>query len=155
MIETERKFLVKNTSFITDATRHYPIIQGFLNRDPDRVVRIRLSGNNSWITVKGRSDATGTTRFEWEKPISQTDAKALLTLCEAGVISKIRYEVPVKNHLFEVDVFKGENEGLILAEIELSSVDEAFEKPLWIGKEVTGDERFYNACLSKNPYKNW
>ncbi|MDT8346299.1 MAG: CYTH domain-containing protein [Flavobacteriaceae bacterium] len=155
MTETERKFLVKNTLFINDSTHQYPIVQGFLNRDPERVVRIRISGEKAWITVKGRSDASGTTRFEWEKSIPLEDAKTLLSLCEPGIISKTRYEIPVSNHWFEVDVFEGENHGLILAEVELSTADEAFEKPHWIGKEVTGDNRYYNTCLSRHPFKNW
>jgi adenylate cyclase len=94
-------------------------------------------------------------RFEWEKEIALSEAKSLLELCESGVIRKTRYEIKVENHVFEVDEFYGENEGLVVAEIELQSETDSFEKPSWLGTEVTNDQRYYNAYLSKNPFKNW
>src|SRR5690606_2800289 len=109
----------------------------------------------AFLTVKGKSNSSGTTRSEWETEIPVADAEILLTLCEKGIIDKMRYEVNVGNHLFEVDEFFGENEGLIIAEIELQREDELFEKPVWLGKEVTGEVKFYNSQLSKHPFKNW
>ena len=129
-------------------------MQGFLNRDPNRTVRVRLKGDKGYLTVKGKTNATGTTRSEWETEISPADAAHLLTLCESGVIEKIRYEIPVGKHSFEVDEFLGENQGLILAEIELQTENETFQKPNWLGKEVTGDLRYYNSQLSLVPFKN-
>jgi len=155
MIEIERKFLVNSNQFMKEATRSYLISQGFLNTHPDRTVRVRIRDNQGWLTVKGRSDERGITRFEWEKEIPVGEALELMNLCEEGIIQKRRFEVLVGVHFFEVDVFSGLNEGLILAEIELTATDEPFEKPDWLGKEVTGDLRYYNSRLSQNPYKNW
>ena len=107
------------------------------------------------MTIKGKGNSSGTTRLEWETEIPLQDAEKLLTICESGIIEKIRHEVKVGNHIYEVDVFAGKNEGLIMAEVELSAENEAFEKPSWLGKEVTNDERFYNAYLSVNPFKSW
>jgi CYTH domain-containing protein len=118
-------------------------------------VRIRIKGTKGYITIKGKGNASGTTRFEWEKEITLLEAEQLLLLCEEGVIDKIRYEIPVGNHCFEVDVFAGVNQGLIVAEIELQAENEAFEKPNWLGNEVTGQERYYNAYLSVTPFKDW
>jgi CYTH domain-containing protein len=112
-------------------------------------------GEIGFLTIKGKGNESGTTRLEWETEISLMDARPLLAICESGVIDKIRHEIPVGNHVFEVDEFFGENEGLVIAEIELSSENEPFEKPAWLGKEVTGDYRYYNAYLSKNPFKAW
>ncbi|MFD2551409.1 CYTH domain-containing protein [Bizionia sediminis] len=155
MIEIERKFLVHSQQFKTDATSKTRIKQGFLNTDKARTVRIRLQDTNGFITVKGASSDNGLSRFEWEKEISKSDAEALLALCEVGVIDKIRHRVAVGNHVFEVDEFFGENAGLIVAEVELSHPNETFEKPKWLGKEVTGDVRYYNSQLSKQPYTTW
>ncbi len=155
MIEIERKFLVRSEDFKNDAYQQTRILQGFLNTDKERTVRIRLKGDLGFLTVKGVSTDDGTSRFEWEKEISIEDAKALMQLCEKGVIDKIRYEVKFDNHLFEVDEFFGDNEGLIIAEVELNHVSEVFKKPSWIGEEVTGDIKYYNAQLSKQPYKTW
>lgn len=155
MQEIERKFLVKNDSFINWATAKKKIAQGYLNTNPERTVRVRISNEKGFLTIKGKGNESGMTRFEWEKEISLEEAKSLLVLCEKGVIEKTRFEIPSGNHLFEVDVFYGENEGLIVAEIELSDEDEAFEIPDWLGKEVTNDERYYNAYLSRNPYSEW
>lgn len=155
MIEIERKFLVTSKEFKKDAFKNTRIIQGFLNTNPERTVRVRLKGDIGFITVKGKSTTDGLSRFEWEKEISISDAESLLALCEKGVIDKIRYEVNLGQHVFEVDVFYGENNGLIVAEVELNHEDDTFEKPSWLGEEVTGDIRYYNSELSKNAFKNW
>ncbi len=155
MIEIERKFLVNSNQFEQEATRSYLISQGFLNTHPDRTVRVRVRDNQGWLTVKGRSDARGISRFEWEKEIPVDEALELMNLCEEGIIQKRRFEVLVGVHFFEVDVFIGANEGLVIAEIELATVDETFDKPEWLGKEVTGDLKYYNSKLSQHPFKNW
>lgn len=155
MIEIERKFLVKSDAFKAEAFKQTRLIQGYLNSHKDRAVRVRLKGNVGFLTIKGTSSANGLSRFEWEKQISKPEAEALLNLCEPGIINKIRYEVKVKNHTFEVDEFFGENEGLIIAEVELTFENESFEKPLWLANEVTGDSKYYNSQISKNPFKNW
>lgn len=155
MIEIERKFLVQNTDAIAQATSQYKIVQGYLNDDPERTVRVRIKGNQGFITIKGKSNASGTSRMEWEKEISVAEAEALLTLCKSGVIAKTRHIIPIGEHSYELDVFYGENEGLIMAEIELTSENEKFVKPNWLGEEVTGDIRYYNAYLSKHPFTQW
>jgi len=155
MIEIERKFLVQSEEFKQQAFEQNEIAQGYLNSDPERTVRVRIKGNQGYLTIKGKGNATGMSRLEWETAIPVDEAKMLLNLCESGVISKTRYEVPLGNHVYEVDVFFGENEGLIVAEIELQSEDEAFEKPEWLGEEVTNNEKYYNSYLSKNPFKKW
>lgn len=155
MTEIERKFLVKDDSFKTEAFTKNHIVQGYLNSNPERTVRIRIKGNKGFLTIKGASNDTGLSRFEWEKEIPVAEAKALLLLCEKGVIDKTRFEIKQGNHTFEVDEFYGDNEGLIVAEIELSTETETFEKPNWLGIEVTGDIRYYNAYLSNNPFKKW
>lgn len=154
-IEIERKFLVKSEAFKSEAFKFYVIKQGFLNRDPERTVRIRLKNDKGILTVKGKSTDNGLSRFEWEKEISKKDAEALLLLCEKGIIDKTRYEVKVDKHIFEVDEFYGDNEGLVVAEVELKTINEAFNTPDWLGEEVTGDTKYYNSALSKKPYKNW
>lgn len=155
MVEIERKFLVISEAFIGESFAQKRIVQAYLSSVPERTVRVRIKGENGFITIKGKSNDSGTTRLEWEKEISLSEAESLLSICESGIIDKIRYEVKVGNHVFEVDVFSGKNEGLIIAEIELQSEHEIFEKPLWLGKEVTNDERFYNSFLSKKPFKTW
>jgi adenylate cyclase len=155
MIEIERKFLVNSNDFIKEAFLSHEISQGYLNTNPERTVRVRIKGNEGFLTIKGAGNDTGLSRFEWEKKIDVDEAKQLLLLCEKGVISKIRYNVKIGKHIFEVDVFSGENQGLIIAEIELESENEIFEKPIWLGKEVTKEERYYNAYLSKKPFLNW
>ena len=155
MIEIERKFLLVSDNYKKEAYKQTKIIQGFLNTHKERAVRIRIMGAEAFITVKGISNKEGTTRFEWEKEIPQEEAKMLLKLCEPNLIEKIRYEVKVGFHFFEIDEFFGENEGLTMAEIELSEENEEFIKPDWLGKEVTGDVRYYNSKLSKIPYRNW
>ena len=129
--------------------------QGFLNSDPRRVVRIRLSGEQAWITVKGMGDATGRSRFEWEKLLDLSEAQALFELCEPGRIEKIRHLVRVEDVLFEVDEFLGENQGLVVAEIELDHPEQSFPFPEWLGPEVTGQVEYYNSQLSKKPFRSW
>lgn len=155
MQEIERKFLVKSEAFITESHHQNRIVQGYLNSDPERTVRVRIKGEKGFLTVKGIGNASGTTRLEWETEIPVSDAETLLPLCEKGVIDKVRYEIQKGSHTFEVDVFSGDNEGLIIAEVELQSENELFEKPDWLGSEVTGDKRYYNAFLSNNPYTLW
>ncbi|MCB4798163.1 CYTH domain-containing protein [Neotamlana laminarinivorans] len=155
MIEIERKFLVKTEAFKTEAYKQTRLVQGYLNSHKDRAVRVRLKDDSGFLTIKGASSYSGMSRFEWEKEISKHEAEALLNICEPGIIDKIRYEVKVKNHTFEIDEFFGNNQGLVVAEVELKSESESFEKPLWLGKEVTGDAKYYNSQLIKNPFKNW
>ncbi|MFS4492595.1 CYTH domain-containing protein [Maribacter sp. 2308TA10-17] len=155
MVEIERKFLVKSNQFKEQASCKTRIIQGFLNTHPERTVRVRIKGDSGFLTVKGISNTSGTSRFEWEKSIDANEAEALLTLCEEGVLEKTRYEIPQGKHIFEVDEFHGENQGLVIAEIELNTEGETFEKPEWLGREVTGTIKYYNSQLSKQPYKNW
>ncbi len=153
--EIERKFLVKGDfyPFVSTKTR---ITQGFLSSVAERMVRVRIMGDNGFLTIKGIGNASGASRYEWEKEITIEEAKELLELCEPGIIDKTRHIVPEAGGLkFEVDEFHGDNKGLIIAEIELPSEDHPFEKPDWLGKEVTGKTRYYNARLSKNPFKNW
>ncbi|MGB3606097.1 MAG: CYTH domain-containing protein [Psychroserpens sp.] len=155
MIEIERKFLVTSEAFKTESFKHTRIIQGYLNADPHRAVRVRLQGTEGFLTIKGISNESGLSRFEWETKISGSDAKALLQLCEKGVIEKVRFEVKLAQHIIEVDEFYQENIGLVLAEVELKHEDEHFEKPSWLGQEVTGDQRYYNSQLSQYPFKDW
>lgn len=155
MIEIERKFLVISEAFKKEAFKDTRIIQGYLNSHKQRAVRVRLKGELGYLTIKGESSKNGLSRFEWEKEIAKDEAESLLKLCESTIIDKIRYEIEVGNHIFEVDEFFGENEGLIVAEVELNFENEIFEKPNWLGNEVTGDIRYYNSQLSKQPYTSW
>lgn len=155
MLEIERKFAVKSTNFLANAKESYKITQGYLNTDKNRTVRVRIKGNKGFITVKGISSADGLSRFEWEKEINIKDAEALLLLCEDFVIDKTRYIIPFDAVVYEVDVFEGANKGLVIAEVELESTEQQFEKPEWLGEELTGDERFYNAYLSNVPFSSW
>lgn len=155
MLEIERKFLVTSEAYKTLAFKSTRIVQGFLNTDPDRTVRVRIKGDKGFITVKGRSNAAGTIRTEWEKEIDVDDARSLLELCEEGVIDKIRYEISAGKHIFEVDEFFGENLGLTVAEVELAEENEVFLKPDWLGDEVTGEPKYYNSQLSKHPFLTW
>lgn len=155
MIEIERKFLVTSKTFKNEAQKSTRIIQGFLNTNPERTVRIRIKGKHAFITVKGIGNTSGTSRFEWEKEIDVSEAEQLMLLCEKGIIEKIRYEISLGNHIYEVDEFFGENKDLIIAEIELEDENETFLKPDWLGEEVTGNRKYYNSQLSKKPYKTW
>ena len=156
MIEIERKFLVTSDSYKIESKKNkIRIKQGFLNTHKERTVRVRLKDELGFLTVKGVSSKNGLSRFEWEKEISKKDALELLYLCEPGVIDKIRYEIKLENHTFEVDEFFGDNEGLIIAEVELENENESFKKPKWLGEEVTGQIKYYNSQLSKEPYNTW
>ena len=155
MIEIERKFLVTSNVFKKESFKNTRIIQGFLNTDKERIGRVRIKGNKGFLTVKGKSNNSGLSRFEWEKEITIIDAEELLKLCETGIIDKTRYEVKKGNHTFEVDEFSGDNKGLIVAEIELNFETESFKKPDWLGEEVTGEIKYYNSQLIKQPYKDW
>lgn len=154
-IEIERKFLVKSTEFKVQATGCSHFVQGYITSPPAKTVRVRIADDKAYLTIKGSGSASGMSRFEWEMEIPGKDALALLGICEGGVIEKDRYYVPFAGHTFEVDEFFGDNEGLVMAEVELSSEDEAFEKPEWLGQEVTGDSRYYNSSLRKYPYIQW
>ena len=152
--EIERKFLVKG-DFKSEVFKSTRITQGYLSSVPERTVRVRVKGDKGFITIKGIGNETGASRYEWEKEIPVEDVRELLKICEPGVIDKTRYLVKNGKYTFEVDEFYGDNDGLTVAEIELPSEDAAFNKPAWLGEEVTGDVRFYNSMLMKNPYKNW
>ena len=152
--EIERKFLVKG-EFKNLASKGTRIVQGYLSSIPERTVRVRIKGDKGFITIKGIGNTSGATRYEWEKEIPTNEIEELLKICEPGVIDKTRYLVKVGNHTFEVDEFYGENQGLTVAEIELSSESEDFVKPEWLGDEVTGDTKYYNSMLMKNPFTKW
>lgn len=155
MIEIERKFLVTATDFITESDVQFEIAQGYLSSHPERTVRVRIKGDKGYLTIKGKGNETGMSRLEWEKEIPLDEAKNLLPLCEKGVIEKTRYLVKKGAHTFEVDIFHGKNNGLIIAEIELTNEKEIFEKPSWLGEEVTNQDKYYNAYLSQKPFSNW
>lgn len=152
--EIERKFLVKG-DFMPFVSKSSRVTQGYLCSVPERAVRVRVKGDKGFLTIKGIGNQEGTKRYEWEKEIPVTEAQELMQICEPGVIDKTRHLVKQGNHTFEVDEFYGENQGLILAEIELGSEDESFEKPDWLGEEVTGDVKYYNVMLMKNPFTTW
>lgn len=152
--EIERKFLVKGP-FKELASSSSHIMQGYISSMRGRTVRVRIRDDKGYLTIKGPSDQGGLVRYEFEKEISLQDAHDLMKICEPGIIDKTRYLVPFGGHVFEVDEFYGENEGLILAEVELESPDEPFEKPAFLGREVTGDRRFYNSCMRTNPFCQW
>lgn len=153
--EIERKFLVLDDSFKDMAYACSHITQGYLTHGKGRSVRVRIRDNKAYLTIKGSSIHGGLSRYEWEKEISVADAQDLMKLTEPGRIDKHRYLVKSGEHVFEVDVFHGENEGLVMAEVELKSEDESFIKPPFIGKEVTGDRRYYNSFLTQVPYSVW
>jgi len=152
--EIERKFLVK-AGFKQFAFTHTRITQGYLSSVPERIVRVRTNGDKGFLTIKGVLSLSGMSRYEFEKEIPLNEAHELLALCEPGIIDKTRYLVQVGKFTFEVDEFYGENEGLVIAEIELSSEEELFDTPLWLGKEVTGERCYYNSKLAKNPFSKW
>ncbi|AUC21373.1 MULTISPECIES: CYTH domain-containing protein [Polaribacter] len=154
-LEIERKFLVKNDDFKSESYAQKSIKQGYLNSDKNRTVRVRISDEKAFMTIKGKSNATGTTRFEWEKEIEKSEAESLLLLCEPSIIDKTRYLVKVGDHTYEVDEFYGDNQGLTVAEVELNSETETFIKPNWLDQEVTGDVKYYNSSISKHPFKDW
>ena len=152
--EIERKFLVKG-DFSGEVYQSQRIVQGYICSSPDRSVRVRIRGDKGYLTIKGASDADGMSRYEFEKAITPEEADQLLKLCEPGTIDKVRNLVKAGAHTFEVDVFHGENEGLVMAEIELTDASEEFIHPDWLGEEVTGDVRYYNSMLSKQTYSHW
>ncbi|MCG1035289.1 CYTH domain-containing protein [Polaribacter sargassicola] len=154
-LEIERKFLVINDDFKSEAYQKNTIKQGYLNSDKNRTVRVRVADEKAFLTIKGKTNSSGTTRFEWEKEIDTQEAEELLLLCEPSIIEKTRFLVKSDHHTFEIDEFYGDNKGLIVAEIELNSENETFKKPLWLGREVTGNIEYYNSSISKNPFKNW
>ena len=153
--EIERKFLVKDDSYKALAHHSSRIAQGYICSMRGRTVRVRIRDDKGYLTIKGPSDASGLGRYEWEKEIPLHEAQELMKLCEPGMIDKTRYLVRSGSHVFEVDEFYGENEGLTIAEVELASADEAYEKPNFIGDEVTGDVKYYNSFLMKHPFSKW
>ena len=154
-VEIEKKFLVKNLDFISLSKSSKKIKQGYLSSQKERTVRIRITNDIGYITIKGKSENAGLSRFEWEKEIPVVEAEELFMLCEPGAIEKTRYLVDYEGYVFEVDVFDGENKGLVLAEVELNSINDKPKLPNWIGEEVTGDNRYYNSQLTKKPYNTW
>ena len=152
--EIERKFLIKG-EYKSQVYSQSRIVQGYICSERGRTVRIRIRDGKGYLTIKGASNASGTSRYEWEREIPLNEAEELMKICEPGVIDKTRYLVRSGKHVFEIDEFYGENEGLVVAEVELASEDEAFEKPGFIGQEVTGDIRYYNSQLMLHPYKSW
>ena len=154
-LEIERKFLVIDDSYKSAATSSTHIKQGYICSDRGRTVRVRVRGRQAFLTIKGPSLDEGLSRYEFEKEITLDEAEQLFRLCEPGVIDKTRFLVPVGNHIFEVDEFYGDNLGLVVAEVELSAGDEALEKPAFIGNEVTGDRRYYNSTLTRQPFNTW
>ena len=153
--EIERKFLVRDDSFKQMAASSSRIKKGYICSMRGRTVRVRIRDEKGYLTIKGPSDAAGMSRYEWEKEISLQEAEELMKLCEPGQIDKTRYLVNWGSHVFEVDVFYGENEGLVMAEVELQSEDESYERPPFLGKEVTGDVRYFNSFLMKKPFSQW
>ncbi len=154
-IEIERKFLVLNDDFKKESTRQIRIEQGYISSASGRTVRVRIKDDKGILTIKGKSQHSGLSRLEWETEIPLGEAEQLLQLCDKGKIEKIRYEIPVGKHIFEVDVFSGDNEGLIIAEVELDFEEQAYEKPHWLGSEVTTEIKYSNSRLVSNPYKYW
>lgn len=153
--EIERKFLVTSDAYRTMAASSSYIVQGYICHDRGRTVRVRIRDEKAYLTIKGPSDKAGLSRYEWETEIPLADARELMKLCAGGVIDKRRYLVPCGSHTFEVDEFYGDNQGLVIAEVELASESEPFDKPPFIGREVTGDRRYYNSHLLENPYCKW
>ena len=154
-LEIERKFLVASQNFKDYSFEKITIKQGFLNSHKERTVRVRVTNTKAYLTIKGKSNKSGTSRFEWENEISVNDAESLLLLCEENIIEKNRFLVKNGVRTFEVDEFLGLNNGLVIPEIELSNENEYFEKPTWLGVEVTGQKKYYNSNLSKHPFLNW
>ena len=152
-IEIERKFLVKDETWNSEVEKEIHIKQGYLNSNKERTVRVRIKGKRGFLTVKGKN--TNATRKEFEYEIPLSDAEEMLLLCEKPIIEKIRSEVVYENKRWEIDVFSGENQGLIIAEIELSTESEQFEIPQWLGQEVTQDTRYYNSNLINHPFLKW
>lgn len=153
--EIERKFLVTTDAYRDMAASSSHIVQGYICSDGGRTVRIRQRDARAFITIKGPSDKAGLSRYEWEMEIAVSDGRELMQLCQPGIIDKRRYLVPWGGHTFEVDEFYGDNQGLVVAEVELSAENEPFERPPFLGREVTGDRRYYNSHLRQKPYTQW
>lgn len=154
-IEIERKFLVINSSFKEVSIHSTYLKQGYLSLDKSRTVRVRIADDKAYLTIKGISNDTGMSRFEWEREIGIDDAHSLMSLALPGVVEKTRFIVPLDGYTWEVDEFLGDNSGLIIAEIELRSESESFQLPSFLGREVTGDSRYYNSYISQHPYSTW
>ncbi|MBQ9230301.1 MAG: CYTH domain-containing protein [Prevotella sp.] len=154
-LEIERKFLVLDDSYKQESFSHSHILQGYICSERGRTVRVRIRDDHAFITIKGPSMDGGLSRYEFEQEIPLEDGKQLMRLCEPGIIDKTRWLIRSGAHVFEVDEFLGDNEGLVMAEVELSSVDESARIPSFIGKEVTGDRRYYNSQLRQHPYRYW
>ena len=154
-IEIERKFLVTDDSYKALAYHSDRIVQGYICREGGNSTRVRVRGDKGYLTIKGPSMDGGLSRFEWEKEIPENEAWELLKLCHGGIIDKTRHLVKCGKHTFEVDEFHGDNDGLVVAEVELENADETFERPPFLGKEVTGDKRYYNSSLTRFPFKCW
>ena len=154
-LEIERKFLVLDDSYKHEAFSKSHIQQGYICSERGRTVRIRIKDNRAYLTIKGPSENGGLTRYEFEREIPLEDGQQMMQLCEPGIIDKTRWLVKSGNHTFEVDEFFGDNEGLVVAEVELSYEDEPYKKPHFIGKEVTGDRRYYNSQLRLCPFQKW
>lgn len=144
-LEIEHKYLVKNNSYRESAATSFQISQGYLSRDPERTVRVRIKGDKGFLTIKGIN--SGSSRLEFEYEISQEDARQMLALCEPPILEKIRFIVPFEGHVWEVDEFYGHRKGLVTAEIELHSEDETYVKPDFVGEDVTGDPAYYNSNM--------
>lgn len=154
-LEIERKFLVRDDSYKQLSTSHSHIVQGYICSGQGRTVRVRLRDEKGYLTIKGPSRNGGLSRYEFEKEITKDEALSLFTLCEPGIVDKIRWLVPSGDHTFEVDEFFGDNAGLVVAEVELKSETDTYTPLPFIGKEVTGDRKYYNSSLRSNPFKNW
>lgn len=153
--EIERKFLVNDDSYKTMAYAHRKVKQGYISSARGKTVRVRIMDDKGFLTIKGPSDEKGLGRYEWEKEIPVDEAEELMRLCEPGMIDKTRHLVRSGRHTIEVDEFHGDNEGLVMAEIELAYEDEPYERPDFLGEEVTGDTKFYNSFLMRFPFKQW
>lgn len=152
-VEIERKFQVLDDRWKTPG-QGVLLRQGYLSSSPERIVRVRIEGDNAMLTIKGRT--VGATRGEWEYPIPLEDAQVFLdSLCERPIIEKYRYRIPYQGLTWEVDEFLGDNAGLVVAEVELGREDQPFAKPEWVGQEVTHDARYFNANLLRHPYSKW
>ncbi len=153
-VEIERKFLVCG-DYKDLSTSHSRIAQGYICSGRGRTVRVRIRDRKGYLTIKGPSKDGGLSRYEFEKEITLDEALSLMTLCEPGIVDKYRWLVPVGNHTYEVDEFLGDNQGLVVAEVELRSPDEPFERPPFLATEVTGDRKYYNSSLRAHPFKDW
>lgn len=154
-LEIERKFLVVGDAYKRQAYASSYIKQGYICSERGRTVRVRLRGDCGYLTIKGPSTDNGLSRYEFEKEITLEEARELFKLCEPGIVEKTRYLVRSGNHTFEVDEFHGDNEGLVMAEVELAAPDDPILKPDFIGQEVTGDRRYYNSQLRQHPFTTW